>query len=32
MEICQDLRLIEDAMHHERIAKDYENQKDEIAK
>jgi hypothetical protein len=32
MEICQDLRLLEDAMYHERIAKDFENQKDEVAK
>lgn len=32
MEICQDLRLLEDAMYHERIAKDFDNQKDEVAK
>ena len=32
MEICQDLRLVDDAMHHERIAKEFENQEDEVAK
>ncbi|XP_028390807.1 LOW QUALITY PROTEIN: cilia- and flagella-associated protein 46-like [Dendronephthya gigantea] len=32
MEVCQELHLMESAMHHERIAKDFENQKDEIAK
>ena len=32
MEICQELRLVENAMHHERIAKDFENKKEEVAK
>lgn len=32
MEICQDLRLVENAVYHERIAKDFENKKEEVAK
>lgn len=32
MEICQDLRLVEDAMQHEKIAKDFEDQTEEVAK